>query len=399
MPVYKYEAVSPTGDVIKSQGQFDTLQELYRFLKEQNLYLVRYKSTPVFITNLLSPKIMRQDLIEFFHNASLMLKGGVPLLEALDEFRLQCEKFKLRQVFFKMVNDVQQGMFLSQSMRDMPHIFSKLVCTIIDIGERSGNLDLTMEHAAQHIQHIDDIISATKRAMMYPMFVLVAMGGSMAFWMFYVLPKILGVFKTMNIKLPVITKGLIVATDLSQKYWWSLPFFVIALIAIITSMKLNPKTRLVQDKIILKIPIVGLIVRNSQLAFFYEYLALLIKSGVPVVDALQLMEDSMTNLVYRNAVEKIKQLVAGGVSMKEAFYRTKIFSPFDLRMIGVGEHSGTLDSQFVELSAYYRKIVLNLVENISKLVEPILITIAGLLFMVIALGLIGPIYNLISAVK
>ncbi len=401
MPCFEYQAMDATGRVVKEKGSFESLSVLYTHLKEKGYTLIDYRRCLFPKTGRMSfGKIPRPMLSEFFRNLSLLVKGGVPLLDALRDMAESSSDRRFKQIIGEICRRIEDGELLSQAMAAYPNIFGRVPTVLVSIGEETGRLDTTLIDAAKHIERIHEIISNTKRAMTYPLFVVVAMTGALCFWLLYVLPKILVLFKEMGMDtLPLPTRILIIMVDIFHVWWPVLPGSVLGFLLFRFLAGKNSRVKYLYDSLLTRMPLVGAIIRASQMAFLFEYLALLVQAGIDILKSLTLMEESISHQVLKQGVAEMRAEITNGTSLTEAFRRLPMLDPFVTRLISVGELTGELPEQMKTLADFYRQEVNKLVDAIGKSLEPIMIVVAGLLFALIAVGLLGPIYDLMGGLN
>jgi type II secretory pathway component PulF len=400
MPFFSYEAIDGAGVVVRDEGEFTSVDSLFEALSAKGLALVKYRRRRLRLNFHIGGGINRTILAEFFRNLSLLIRGGIPLRQAIEDLSKSPGSKAIAPVLKDILKRLDQGQLLSEAMDANRRYFSRLLITLASIGEETGSLDRTLEDAAAHLERVEEIVSNTKRAMIYPAFVIVAMSGAFAFWMIYVLPKILGLFKEMGVKeLPLATVILIKTVEIFNK-WWPMAFIPPAAGLIIYLIsKRNERVKYIWDLFWSHFPLIGRIIKSSQLAFFFEYLALLTSAGINFVRGLELMETSVSHQVIKYGIRDIKTDIMAGETIFDSFSRVNLFDPFVLRMVSVGEQTGNMPDQLILLAKFYLSKVNKLVDTMSKVIEPILIVFAGLIFVVIALGLLGPIYDIISKIK
>lgn len=392
--------MNQTGDLLKAEGEFATVVDLFDQLQRDGLDLVHYRKSIFGRLSLSSSRMTRLQLAEFFRNLALLLKGGIPLRDALQDLISGPGQPVIQRVFSRVIKRLEEGILFSKALEAEKRHIPKILLPLVAIGEETGEMDRTLRDAAQHLEKVHNIISSTRRALTYPAFVLFAMLGALTFWMVYVLPQLLGLFTSMGMKeLPLATRVLIASVKIFNSWWPIIPcFFFLLFIVFLTSRK-NRKIRYLWDNFWSYFPLVGVIFRSSQLAFFFEYSSLLTAGGIHIIRTLELMEESVNHQVLKEGIHNIKKEIIAGDSMSESISKLKFFEPFVLRMVKVGEQTGNMPEQFLILADYYMKKVNNLVEMMSKTLEPLIIAIAGLVFLVIILGLLGPIYDLIATIQ
>ncbi|WP_457572958.1 type II secretion system F family protein [Desulfolithobacter sp.] len=400
MPLFIYEATDATGEKIRDEGEYPSVAALYTDLRNQGFTLLNYRKKLQLNLSIGQRKIRRLVLAEFFRNLSLLVQGGVPLRQAIQDLYRNPGDPGLKAALKEIKRKIEGGELLSEAMKAQPRVFGKILVVLVTIGEETGTLDRTLNDAARHLERTEEIISNTRRAITYPAFIGVAMTAALAFWMLYVLPQLLTLFKSMGMtELPLATRVLIVSVDICKTWWPLIPG--IALFVGLTGFLARKNTRIkyAWDRCWSSMPLAGRILKASQLAFLFEYLSLLSEAGIHIVRSLQIMEESINHQVLKKGIQQIETSVMEGRGLAESFTRVQMFEPFIIRMISVGEQTGTMPSQLKILSDFYLDRVNKLVDTMAKTLEPILITFSGLIFMVIAVGLLGPIYDLMTQIK
>ncbi len=400
MAWYKYEAMTPEGQKIIDEGNYNSGAELYRTLKEQGYQLLDYHRKAFHIKNPLPVRIKRQVLSELFRNLSLVLKAGVPLVDALEDLADSPIPSQLRRILKDVIKRIRGGDLFSEALSHHSSVFPNIVIVLAQLGEETGQLDRTLEDAANHLERVQEIIDKTKRALSYPVVILTTMVGALAFWLIYVLPKLFELFKSLGLKeLPFMTRILVSVVEKVKAYWYVVPCLFIALVAFWIISKKNERLKLLWDTFWSKMPLIGPVIKASQLAFFFEYLSLLTASGIDVIKSLDIMKGAITHQILKKGIRQIRDLVLAGFSLSDASKEVAFFEPFILRMIRVGESTGHMPEQLKILADYYMTKVNRLVDAMAKSLEPVLIIFAGIIFVIIVMGLLGPIYDMMGSLK
>lgn len=395
MPIFSYTALTPDGSLIKGEGEFNSLEELYYFLQSQGNILVDYSLKRALLSLKFPTRYKRKDLADFLHQLSFMIKSGLPLITALED--LEKETPKLRKIIAYLKREISRGESFTEAIKKTK-TFPPIVVSLIQIGEATGTLDKTLEDASQHLYRVEEIISNTKRALIYPIFIFTAMSFALGFWIFYALPQIFKVFKEMNIKLPLSTIILMQIIDFLMKIKFIIPLTFITLILLFIVFYKHPRTQILADKLLLKIPILGRIRRLNFLAIFFEYFALMLDAGLDLLRIFNIKKTSFHRLYHKSIVEKIEQGVLQGETIVFGMRKENIFSSLDIRMVNVGESTGRLSNQMKMLANFYFTEVKNLIDTLTKLLEPVILVFAGIIFLIILLALVGPVYELISQI-
>jgi len=400
MSWYIYEAYTPDGNRIRDEGNFSSPTELYQALKQQGLTLVNYQKRLFRLNFFLSTRIKRTLLAEFLRNLSLVLRAGVPLVEAMEDLANSPGDKRLRLIIKELVKRIRAGELFSEALGHYERVFPNIVIVLARLGEETGKLDQTLKDAALHLERVQEIIDKTKRALSYPVVILTAMMGALAFWLIYVLPKLFELFKSLGLKeMPLMTRILFYVVETVKAYWFVVPILISMLYIFGALATRSQRLKLAWDALWSAVPLVGRVIKASQLAFFFEYLALLTSSGIDVIKSLDIMEGAITHQILKKSITKIKALVMGGYSLSEAFRECSFFEPFILRMIRVGEGTGNMPEQLKILADFYMEKVNRLVDSMAKTLEPALIIFAGIIFVIIVMGLLGPIYDMMGSLK
>ena len=348
----------------------------------------------------LNRKLKRTEQAEILNNMAVMLKAGIALTTALEEVAQGSEHPHLARDVNDIISRIQSGAAFSEAADNYSYIFPKTAIHLIKMGEETGKLDEMLKDAAGHLTRMQQIISDTKQALLYPTFVFTTMGIGIVFWFAFVVPKIILLFKEMDVKLPAITVGLLKISDFVQSYLIHIIIGVVVVIfTSIMTRKTSYKFKKATDFMFLKLPIVGTIINASILAFITEYFSLLINTGVDLLRSIQILKSSLGNAVYCEKLQDVSDGLERGEGIAYAFQNTAIFPTFVVRMINIGEVSGTLTGQLVYIAEEYRKRLSILVATIGKMIEPLVLIIAGVCFIIIIGGLFLPIYDLVSQIS
>ncbi len=404
MRTYLVEVIDREGNKQRKIFSVETEDEIFRALEFAGLFPVKIRRLPSFFIYLNPIKILYrikpQEIIETLENLHLIVKSGIPVIQGLMDLAEDADNPALKELLQDMAYKVQAGYSLSRAFEAHPEVFSSVIVSLIKIGEETGNLEKTLKDAAEHLKKIQDIKAKTKQALIYPSFAFFSVLGALIFWLVYVLPKVIDAFKEFNVQLPTTTIFIMYMSEYTQKYLWiTILMLIVSFIILKILRNKNEKIRYQTDKLLLKTPVFGVIITNFNYAFFAEYLRLMIISGVPLYQALYIMEGAVKNRVFKTAIKNTREKIEIGRPFSESLKEEGVFSPVITRMISIGEQAGQLDEQLNYISNYYYNKVDYLAQNISKMIEPIIIGIVGAFMLIIMLGLIGPIYDLISQVS
>lgn len=399
MAIFLVEAIDNEGNKLIKIFNVDKENEIFTFLEFAGFVPVKIKRLPdIFkFMSLKTQSIKKQEIIEVLENLHLIVKSGLPLNAGIMDLAKDAENNALKDLLLDIAFKIQIGYTLSKAVEKYKNYFSNVVISLFKIGEETGSLDKALKDASEHLKKIEDLKSKTKQAMIYPAFAFTAILGAMIFWLVYVLPKMIQVFNQFNMELPLMTKFIMKLSEFTQKYILLIIIAIfISLILLKLFRKKSQEFKYYTDKILLKIPIFGMIIKNFNFAFFAEYIKLMISAGLPLYQALEIMENAMNNEVFKKVIHNARKNISLGKSFSEALREHNLFPPLIIRMINVGEQTGQLENQLKYISDYYYNKVDYISQNIAKMIEPILIGVLGLFLLILVLGLIGPIYQLVS---
>ena len=401
MTSYTYKAIGLDGALMTGMVEAEDLRAVYDDLAARNLkvLVVRKAGNLAKVSQYVaSRQVRRLDVIECARNLSVMLMAGIPLLSAIEDSVEGTDNKSLKSALSDVRKEIELGMNLSDSLERHKGVFPDVFIRLARVGESTGRLDKSLADVAEHLQRVEDLSQAIKRSLFYPIFAIVTTMAAMIFWFVYVLPKIMGVIQDMGIPLPFITRALMAVSTAISSYWYVIIGLLVVLVVVIQVCRTREGTRYYLDLVQIKLPIVKLIVYNKLLALFAEQMRILIVAGLTIDRTLEIVESVIGNLVFKRALRAVRESVLLGSRVSGALREHKIFPPMVIRMVGVGETSGNLDTQFSFLSGYYVKRLDDVSAKLGKMIEPILLSIVGLLFIFILMAVLLPVYELVSNV-
>ncbi len=339
-----------------------------------------------------------KDRVFFIKRLSFLTKAGVPVSESLEMIREQTRSKKYIAMFGEIAQDVSHGQPLATALGKFRKAFGEFSINIISFGEQSGILSDNLEYLAEELRKKEALKRKVIGAFIYPMVVTCATIGITVFLMVYLFPKIVPVFTSLRIALPLSTRIVIALSNFIRfQGWWVLILLILAGIGVTLGMRYSPRMRFHISRWILKIPIIGLIIRDYNLANATRTLGLLLRSGITVSDALEIVTRTTGNLVYKFEFDNLAQIIERGGRMSQYLVkRPKLFPEIMAQIVSVGERSGNLPHSLVYLSEMYESEVDDFTKNLSNLVEPAMMIVMGLMVGFIAISIITPIYSITS---
>jgi len=340
------------------------------------------------------------EKVFFVDHLKTMLHAGLSLLDTFNILEKETENPKFQLIIRKIRDRISKGQQLSDVLADYPKIFPSIYVKMIEAGEAGGKLEESLDQVVTQMKKTQALKSSIRGAMIYPSVILSAMFGIGLAMAVFVLPKLVDIFRDFGSELPLVTRILIAVTDFISKPLNLFLVFLITgiLIALyITALRRVPSFRHIIHKVTLHLPIFGKMVRKINLARFSLTLSSLMKSAVPIVDAVSITADTCTNVLYRDALHDIGSQIKTGIPISELLrvYDT-LFPPMVTEMILVGEKTGEIDSLLTEISTFFNKEVDETLKNFTTIIEPILILILGVGVGSMAVAVLLPMYNLVE---
>jgi len=345
-------------------------------------------------------RLSSKEKITFFKYLAVMTQAGIPVERSLVAIHNQTKSTVMHRVLHVMLNDVASGEFLSTSFKKMPHIFEPLLTNLITVGETSGTLSDTLFRVTDHLEKTRELRSKIRAAFLYPGIVI---GGTVAvtsYMMFILLPQLMPLFTSLNVELPLATR-IVLGTSQFLLANGSMVFLILLGATMAGLLLLRIATvRYAFDFVVLHTPIVGSLVRKVETTMFASVLGTLLASGTTVVEALQIASHSMTNLVYRRALDTIGNNVQEGEAISTYLGKEPgLFSPFVTQMISVGEETGKLDESFQFVAKFSEREVDEATKTLTTVLEPLMMIFIGGVVGLVAIAIITPIYSLTQGLQ
>jgi type IV pilus assembly protein PilC len=400
MPLFEYTARNLKGDLVKDQVDLPSKDDVVAHLRKNRLVVVQVRAKPQAVSiKFFKGGVKTRDVVIFTRQFATMINAGLPLVQALDILAQQTENKNLADVTRQVVYDVESGQTLADALRKHPKAFSDLYVNMVAAGEAGGILDTILQRLAQFLEKNDAIIRKVKGAMVYPVVIMTVAAIAVTVLLIFVIPTFQTMFASVQLELPLPTRIVIGASNLLKGYWWAIIGVLgLSVFAILRYYKTAPG-RLQIDALLLRIPVLGDLLRKSAVSRFTRTLGTLISSGVSILDGLEITARTAGNMVIHNAVMESRQSIAGGDTISAPLQRSKVFPPMVISMIAVGEQTGGLDEMLSKIADFYDDEVDAAVGTLLSLMEPIMIVVLGVVVggMVVAMYL--PIFDMINAVQ
>lgn len=402
MTYFNYRAVDAAGKQVSGQIEADSAEAATNDLATRGFYVLTISPSSGVLTKLrnlaLQQRVRRSDIIELASNLSVMVGAGIPITMALGDIIASTGNTTLQNALAAIKQDIEQGATFSDAIERYNALFPDIFVRLVRVGEETGRFEKSLADVAEHLQRMEDLASAIKRALIYPTFALVSTLAALIFWLVYVLPKIIGTLKTMGVKLPLLTRILMAASSYTQHYWYLAPLLGVALFMAFRLVKRHEPSCYQIDRLKLKLPIYALVEYNRLLALMAEQMRILIVAGLTVDRSLDIIAKVMHNRVFQRALTTVREDITYGSGIADALRKHPVFPVLVVRLVGIGESSGSLDNQFEFLASHYLKKLNDISEKLGKIIEPVVIGFIGIMFAIIIMGLLLPVYDMISTV-
>ncbi|MCK5111236.1 MAG: type II secretion system F family protein [Arcobacteraceae bacterium] len=350
-----------------------------------------------FLSNMFNPHINSAEVIEILDGLHMTLKAGIPLSQGLSDIAQDSTNINIKRIATRILISVMSGNSLSKSCERYKEFFTPTIINLISIGEETGKIDITLSNGAQFLRKVQDLKRNLKQALIYPLLSIVLMFGAIIAWMTLVVPQLVGFFKDVDAQLPPLTVFLIDTSEFLTEYIGSIMIFIIAIIiAFKFSFDKLKNFRMIVLKFLLKIPVFSDIIKFYNISYIMDYLRLGLSSGITLYDSLIILEDSIENDIYKEAIKNSIESMEKGVQFSQTLKNNDLFTKFTLRVTEIGEFTGSMEEEFKILADLYYKKVNDMALMIPKIFQTGALLISGFLMGLIIIGIMGPIYDLIG---
>ena len=395
LTTYEWVALDKRGKRMKGDMPSKNASLVKAELRRQgmNPQTVRERSKPLFGAT--GSTVKPQDVAIFSRQIATMMAAGVPMVQSFDIIADGQKNVRFKNILLDVKQNIEGGASLHEALSHYPVQFDELYCNLVHAGETSGVLDTVLDTVATYKERTEAIKKKIKKALFYPMMVLAVVFMVVLIMLLFVVPVFAKTFQDAGAQLPAPTQLLVSASQFMQSYWWIVIGVIVGgITALIFAKKRSPKFAHFLDRMSLKMPVMGNIVRNSAIARFARTLGVTFRAGVPLVEALDAVAGATGSIVYGDAVRQMREDIAVGHQLQLAMKQTNLFPNMVVQMTAIGEESGALDNMLFKVAEFYEEEVSNAVDTLSTLLEPIIMVVLGTLVggMVIALYL--PIFKL-----
>ncbi|WP_444915759.1 type II secretion system F family protein [Microbulbifer sp. TRSA007] len=392
---YIYKGIDNKGNKVQGEISGTSPALVKAQLRKQGIIANRVQKKPKPLFGGGSRKVTPADIALFTRQMATMMKAGVPLVQSFDIVADGLDNLGVKELIFKVRDDVASGTAFADALRKHPLYFDELFCNLVASGEQSGALETMLDRIATYKEKTESLKAKIKKAMTYPIAVVVVAVVVTSILLIKVVPQFAETFSSFGADLPAFTQLVVGMSEWMQANW------IIALIITVASIggtlelkKRNKKVADFFDRLILKVPIIGQITYNSISARFARTLATTFAAGVPLIDALKSVAGATGNTIYTEATLKIRDSVATGIPLNAALRSSGLFPTMLVQMTAIGEESGALDEMLGKAADYYEEAVDNMVDNLTALLEPMIMAVLGILVGGLMVAMYLPIFQL-----
>ncbi|MFA7553687.1 MAG: type II secretion system F family protein [Spongiibacteraceae bacterium] len=395
---YVWEGVDRQGRATKGESTGVSQAMVKAQLRKQGIApkAVKKKPKPLFSNK---KAIKPADISVFTRQLATMMKAGVPLVQSFDIVAEGLDNPSMKDLVLQVKNDVASGTGFAASISKYPKYFDELFCNLVASGEQSGTLETMLDRVATYKEKTEALKAKIKKALTYPIAVLVIALVVTGILLIKVVPVFAETFSSFGSELPAFTQFVLSISEFTQEWWLIIVVTVMAVVFLYKeALKRSDAVALATDKLLLKLPIIGDIIYQSIMARFSRTLSTTFAAGVPLVDALDAVAGTAGNIIYSSAIKQIRDDVTTGQTLHSSIRSTNLFPSMLLQMISIGEESGALDDMLSKVATFYEEAVDNAVDNLTSLLEPLIMSVLGVLVGGLMIAMYMPIFMLGSVV-
>lgn len=397
---FNYQARTKKGDVHTGFVEASSKESAVTILRERGLYVtfLEEAAAPVYARRIeFFGRITKKDVVLFSRQLAIMFKSRVPLIESLRVLSLQTKNVDFKEKILKISEEVEGGTAFSQALARYPKIFSSFYVAMVKSGEASGKLSEVLNYLADHLEREYHLTAKARGALIYPCLVIIVALLVLILLIFFVLPSLIEIFEESGQSFPTSTRIVIALANFFRSWWWLIFLLIILLILFFFKYRSTENGRNFFDRILLKIPILGLFLQMIYISRFAENLSTLISSGLPIVQSLEIVGDIIGNVSYKEVIIRTREGVKKGEMISSTLSRVpELFPPIFIQMVLIGEKTGTLDTTLMYIVDFYEKEVDRTIDNILGILEPVLIIFLGFIVAGLMLSILMPLYQTIT---
>jgi type IV pilus assembly protein PilC len=411
MPIYEYQAIDGRGRTLSGTMPAPDETSLEQKLRTAGLWLTAAGlHRPKLAVKTSSRKLSRfklrgargrRELIDFCTLMSFQIRSGITLVRALEVASQDCKDRGFKELLVDMERQIEAGLQVHEAMAKYPRVFTTHFVSVIQAGKSTSNLPEAFHDLKEYLEWLERIQADVRQASLYPAIVMTVISAFTIFLFAFIIPKFADLLTKLNVQQPLLTRIVFGIGGFAKETWWLwLPGLFFAVFILLFGRRLSPRIALMMDQVKLRLPVFGELNAMLALSRFTHNLAILYRSGLPIIQALELCQRGLVgNAVYERAVGEIEEDVKNGSTISDAMHRCEVFPALLLRMVGMGETSGNLDHALDNVSTYYNEIIPRRIKNLFSVLEPALMLFLIFLVGCVALAIYLPIISLMGAIK
>lgn len=398
-PVFIWQGLNRQGRRLKGEQSGNNIAAVKADLRRQGISVLKIKKKPKDLFAARKPPIKPNDIAIFSRMLATMMASGVPLMQSMQIIGEGHENANMQEMVLAIRDDVESGTSLADSLAKFPFHFNDLYISLIQAGEQSGTLESLLNEIATYQEKTEALKAKIKKALVYPTAIIVVAFVVTAILMIFVIPQFQNLFSNFGADLPGLTKVVISVSGFFQQNWYLIFGGIIAVIVgIMQAKKRSRKVQHFFDRLILKIPVIGVIMEKGAIARFSRTFSTMFKAGVPLVEAMTSVAGATGNIVFSEATIVMRDDVATGTQLNIAMKSSELFPNMVIQMVAIGEESGSLDSMLAKVAEFYEREVDDAVDNLTALLEPLIMVILGGLIGTLVIAMYLPIFKLGAAI-
>lgn len=401
MAEFQYRVITPEGKEKKGTMEGKSIEQVSGVLKAQKNVILSVSEASLMNRDInfsLGGRVSARDYSIFCRQFVSIISAGVSIINALEMMRDQTENRTLKKALGEVYEDVSKGESMAGAMKKHSKVFPSMLCNMVEAGEASGSMEVAFERMAVQFEKENKLKQSVKKAMIYPIVLLVVMVGVLFLMMIWVIPNFMGMFAELDTELPPITQAVVNMSDFVIAKWWLILLVVAAAIALFKAYAASPSGKFVLGGIALKIPVFGKLQTKSECARLGRTLCTLLSAGVPMMDAIEITGRSMENVHYKKAMMDAKDQVMRGMALSRPLKTCGLFPPMVVHMVSIGEETGNIETMLENVANYYEDDVQVATEQVMALMEPMIIVVMAIVVGVLIMAIMQPMLTLYESI-
>lgn len=401
MAEFQYRVITPEGKEKKGTMEGKSVEQVTGVLKAQKNVILSVSEASLMNRDInfsLGGRVSARDYSIFCRQFVSIISAGVSIINALEMMRDQTENRTLKKALGEVYEDVSKGESMAGAMKKHSKVFPSMLCNMVEAGEASGSMEVAFERMAVQFEKENKLKQSVKKAMIYPIVLLVVMVGVLFLMMIWVIPNFMGMFAELDTELPPITQAVVNMSDFVIAKWWLILLVVAAAIALFKAYAASPSGKFVLGGIALKIPVFGKLQTKSECARLGRTLCTLLGAGVPMMDAIEITGRSMENVHYKKAMMDAKDQVMRGMALSRPLKTCGLFPPMVVHMVSIGEETGNIETMLENVANYYEDDVQVATEQVMALMEPMIIVVMAIVVGVLIMAIMQPMLALYESI-